>query len=106
MSMRSSIPPAIREELSNDSYMNECDVANGMCEGKLEWHHAFTYAGKRVNELWSIIPLCHHHHLHEGKIRWVIENRLRDRIKHFHAEKEFAQKYPKSNLLSSPTVEK
>ena len=103
--MRSPIPKEIREQLSEDPYMKECDIANGMCEGKLEWHHAFTYAGKRVNELWSIIPLCHHHHLHEGKIRWVIENRLRDRIKHFHAEKEFRTKYPKSDLLPTLKVE-
>lgn len=100
MVMRSKIPNSIREQLMDDKYMSVCTIENGMCEGRIEWHHAFTYAGKRQNELWAIIPLCHNHHIHEGKIRWVIKNRLRDRIKHFHAEEEFAQKYPRSNLLS------
>jgi hypothetical protein len=69
------------------------------CEGRLQWHHAFTYAGKRVNELWAIIPLCEEHHKHEAQWRVYINDKVCERIKHFKAEADFATKYPKSNLL-------
>jgi hypothetical protein len=99
MAMRSKIPSDIREQLANDPYMDECDVGVD-CDGRLEWHHAFTYAGRRRNELWAIIPLCHYHHVNESKARKLIEQRVRDRIAHFHAEATFREKYPRSTLLS------
>ena len=54
--MRSPIPKAIREELSEDPFMKTCVLA-GECGGRIEWHHAFNYAGKRQNELWAILPV-------------------------------------------------
>lgn len=32
------------------------------CEGRIEWHHAWIYAGKQINEEWAIVPACHFHH--------------------------------------------
>ncbi len=101
VAMRSPIPPAIREELSNDPFMSECALDYLFeCEGRIEWQHAMTYAGKRVNELYTIVPLCHFHHLHQAEFRREQEMVMRFRIKHFHAEDDFAAKYPKSNLLA------
>lgn len=104
VAMRSPIPPAIREELSNDPFMKECIVQDG-CEGRAEFDHAFTYAGKRVNELWAILPLCtKHNHGVTRKVNELRKVALRYRIFYFEAEKEFKEKYPKSDLLRPAKV--
>lgn len=103
--MRSPIPPAIREELSNDPFMGRCLLEFlPPCNGRIEWQHAMTYGGKRVNELYTILPLCQKHHKEQAAYRPQQEWAIKERIKHFHAEEEFAQKYPKSNLLTSKNV--
>ena|SRR3990167_9341858 len=100
MAMRSKIPDAIREQLANDPWMKRCILEGDLtCEGRIEWNHGMTYAGRRTNELYSLIPMCHHHHVIEASVRPHIENAIRERIRHFHAEKDFRAKYPKSNLL-------
>ena len=105
--MRSPIPKAIREELAEDPYMKKCALQDSYCSGRVEWHHAFTYAGKRVNELWSIIPLCHEHHADVSNRNWAyfVTGQVKERIRHFNAFEEFAQKYPRSNLLPTLKVD-
>lgn len=61
------IPLKLREELSNDSYYKTCALRSlqgkfGACGGRIEWHHAFIFAGRQVNERWCIVPACHSHH--------------------------------------------
>lgn len=101
VAMRSPIPPAIREELSNDPFMARCIIEGEECNGRIEWHHAFTYSGKRQNELWSILPMCHAHHMTEHRYKTKIVDVLIARIAHFAADADFRAKYPKSNLLPS-----
>lgn len=99
--MQSKIPPAIREQLSEDPFMKKCVIDDSTCEGRIEWNHAFTYKGKRVNELWSLIPQCHHHHdmTRSVNVKWHVEEAMRDRIIFFGASKDFKEKYPRSNLV-------
>ena len=108
VAMRSPIPPAIREELSNDPYMTHCIFDDKDCAGRTEWHHAFRYQGRRVNELWSIIPLCHFHHGKAGtkKIDQVVNNAIRARIDHFDdfVRSGFYKKYPRSNLFAPKSL--
>jgi len=102
--MRSPIPKAIRGQLAEDPYMKECCLKGiGLCDGRIEWHHAFKYASKRQNELWSLLPVCAFHHRHEAAFSGRLNGFLRDRIKHFHAEADFAAKYPRSTLIKSIT---
>lgn len=58
------IPPVIRENLSNNKYMQTCKYCDlkGIKETKVEWHHALKYAGRSMQEEYSIIPLCSEHH--------------------------------------------
>jgi len=72
MSLTSPIPKAIRERLNEDPFMKDCCIADSWCEGKIEWHHALQYAGKRVNEWWCILPLCQKHHRSEASNRLAI----------------------------------
>lgn len=98
-SLRSPIPSEIREELSLDPFMSRCILENDECDGRIEWMHCMTYAGKRVNELYTILPGCHYHHYHEAKYRILIQLALVNRIGHFNALDEFRRKYPKCRLV-------
>ena len=53
--------------------MKICIHANGDCRdefgrkpARVEWEHAFIYAGKQINEWWAIIGVCWHHHRGPG----------------------------------------
>lgn len=98
-SMQSKIPPEMRKQLSEDTYMRDCVIAMG-CGGDTQWHHALTYSGKRINELYSIIPLCARHHKEMTKATNVIcRMNVRARIAHFKALDSFQAAYPKSDLF-------
>lgn len=102
-SMRSPIPAEIRDVLSGDPFMKTCIVAHE-CEGRVHFDHAFSYAGKRVNALWSILPLCRKHNMGvTSHVQALRRMNLRTRIAHFKAEEQFRRDYPKSDLL--PPVE-
>ena len=34
----------------------------GPCEGRIQWHHVWIYAGTQINELWAILGACTKHH--------------------------------------------
>ncbi len=56
------IPKKLREEIARDPFMKTCIRRNEECSGRIEWEHAFTYAGKQINEAWAIVPVCVYHH--------------------------------------------
>ena len=61
------IPPAVKAEILADPYYKTCARSDeGECEGRVTWEHSYIYAGKQVQEKWSILPLCVFHHLGEG----------------------------------------
>jgi len=59
-------------------------MLTGMAHEKIDWHHAFIYAGRQVNEEWCIIPLLHSVHEIEKRphikerIEWIMLNRATD----------------------------
>src|SRR5436305_232734 len=65
----------------------------------IEWNHAVSYGGRRQNEPWGIIPMCHLHHEQESRHRPLISRAMRDRIFAFGMLDDFKAKYPKSTLL-------
>lgn len=64
------IPIKMRTEMSKDKFMARCvcrNLGGGFdCSGKVEWEHAFLYAGKQINEPWAIVPVCTYHHRGKG----------------------------------------
>ncbi len=61
------IPPKIRAELAADPFMKRCfRWQEHECQGRVEWEHAWIYAGRQVQERWAIIPCCTFHHRGEG----------------------------------------
>lgn len=86
MSLTRPIPAKLRAEMDADPYYHRCAIT-GTKRGpyaKIEWHHAFTFKGIRVNEKWCIIPLLKRIHdrasVKEVKdyIDWIILNRADD----------------------------
>jgi hypothetical protein len=85
------IPPKLKAELAADPYYKICARwKEGGCEGRITWEHAFTYAGKQINERWAIIPLCWHHHLGPG-----LNKAKNQQIALARATPEDLAKYPK-----------
>lgn len=62
----SPIPQKIRFRLESDPFMSRCIHDDDDCYGRIEWEHAFMYAGKQVQEWWAIVPCCFYHHRGEG----------------------------------------
>ena len=58
----SPIPLEMREQLAEDYFMTHCVHYDTECKGRVEWEHAIYYAGRQINELWTIVPVCTYHH--------------------------------------------
>lgn len=56
------IPLKLREEMGNDPYYKICARSNDGCDGRITFEHAVIFAGRQLNEKWSILPLCEFHH--------------------------------------------
>ena len=93
------IPVDMQGLLSQDPFMKSCIVAHE-CDGRIEWHHAMTYQGRRVTEIYAIVPLCHKHHSEMTRSTAVLSRmNIRARIAHFKAKEQFLKDYPKSDLF-------
>lgn len=61
-----AIPKKLLNEILQDPYYKSCSRKGFDCDGRITLEHSFIYAGKQIQEKWSIIPLCWHHHLGKG----------------------------------------
>lgn len=86
------IPKNLREIINVDPYYRECARKSPECDGRITIEHAFIYAGKQVNELWALIPLCWKHHLGS-----LLNKRENHRIALARATDEDLMKYPKKD---------
>lgn len=74
------IPQKQRAEMSEDKFYKSCVLENEDCEGQIEWHHHFKYAGKRTDDKFGILPLCHFHHKQESKYTFILNNICKSRM--------------------------
>ena len=56
------IPPKILSKILADPYYKVCCRKNKDCGGRITFEHVFIYAGRQIQEIWAIIPLCEYHH--------------------------------------------
>jgi len=82
----------LRKIINEDPYYKFCARSSEECSGRLTCEHALTYAGRQVNDLFAIIPLCEYHHLGKGLNK--LENR---RIAVSRATVEDLAKYPRAD---------
>lgn len=85
MSLTKPIPKKMREEMSADPFYKRCCVTGKTsAQEKIDWHHNFQFAGKRVNEKWCILPVCKSVHakadtsLVRGHLDFIMLNRATD----------------------------
>jgi hypothetical protein len=91
------IPNKLREEMAEDPYYQQCCLSyTGMCEGRIEWHHALRYASQQQNYKFCILPLCHAHHL---KADSKIIKPLLEKIMTARATEEEKKLFPKRQWL-------
>lgn len=88
----SKIPSWLREELTHDKFMRRCILADSrdQCRGRVQWHHVWKYAGKQIQEVFAVMPLCTRHHEYEYRFRDIIK-----RISLSRATPQELLKYPK-----------
>lgn len=86
------IPQTIRKIIDTDPYYKICARKGVDCSGHITMEHAFIYAGKQINEVWAIIPLCVYHHLGEG-----LNKELNQWLSLQRATEEDLQKYPRKD---------
>ncbi len=90
----------MRDEMSLDPYYQTCSRANAECQGRITWEHVWIYAGKQVNEIWAIIPLCEYHH----SVNWHqdghgLNKKINEAISLARATVEDLKKYPTKTWL-------
>lgn len=95
--MRLPIPQKIRDILNADPFMAECIVGKD-CAGRIEWQHAFTYAGKRRNEPWALLGMCSKHHKEEAKYKDLQKRCMKFRMIDMGLVEEARYKYPKASF--------
>lgn len=81
------IPPKLRRELTDDPFMQSCIICGS---SQVEWDHCFTFAGRQINERWSLVPLCYEHHRGGG-----LDRPYTQYIALGHATDEELKKYPR-----------
>ena len=87
--------------MANDNSMLICIYNNKDCSRRVEWEHAWNYAGKQIQEEWAIIPCCTYHHRGNGLDKDF--NRYKSLIKAFSLSDrgliDIIKKYPRKNWL-------
>lgn len=94
------IPLKLREKMAANGSMLHCIHRNSDCEGRIEWEHAWIYAGKKIQEEWAIVPCCTYHHRGDGLDKDF--NRWHSILKMIRLNGGFLEvicKYPKKNWL-------
>src|SRR5690349_12289112 len=90
------IPPRLRKQLNEDPYYRTCARASATCKGRITFEHALTYAGRQVQEVWAIIPLCaFHHSVDEFQDGPGLNKRINREIAMSRATEADRQKYPR-----------
>lgn len=95
MSLTMPIAKKLRDEMEADPFYHYCCLLHIKRSSytKIEWHHNFTWAGKRLNEKWCILPLEKSMHARAGE-RWIKEKL--DRIMLNRADEATLRKYSKA----------
>lgn len=57
------LPKKLKQEILADDYYRRCCLTYlDNKDTKIDWHHAWEYAGKQINEKWAIMPVCWRKH--------------------------------------------
>lgn len=105
-----AITSDIRRVIDTDPYYKRCARwRDGGCSYHITMEHALIYAGRQVNEVWAIIPLCTYHHavneyqdggdLQKRKNVWIALNRASDQDLDKYSRANYKTEREKLNLI-------
>lgn len=60
--MRKLTIEAKQEIQTNPFYLKCCIADFSECKGRIEIHHNMIFGGRQVDDVWTLLPLCHRHH--------------------------------------------
>lgn len=78
-----------RKIIDSDPYYRFCARADeGDCQGRITIEHAIIVAGRQLDEMWALLPICAYHHsvnqfqdcgkMNKEKHEWLALNRATD----------------------------
>lgn len=96
----------VKKIIEEDPYYKTCARhSEGNCQGRITMEHALVYAGKQIDEVFAIIPICAYHHevdqfqggggMNKRKHEWIALSRAtpEDRSKYPRIDWEQKLKY-------------
>lgn len=86
------ISQKVKKKILADPFYSRCCITGlSSAEAKIDWHHNLIYAGRQVDEKWTILPLAetyfglNFHKYHQGispavqeRMDWIMLNRGTD----------------------------
>ena len=51
-----------KQAIDNLPYYKVCIRSGEDCQGRITIEHVFIYAGRQIDELWNLLPVCAYHH--------------------------------------------
>ena len=96
------IKKKLRTRISEDPQMRVCiywndNAPNHDCDGRIEWEHAFIYAGKQINEEWAIVGCCTAHNRSDRMVKEYNQFIALQKAKKLGCWEEILRKYPRTN---------
>jgi hypothetical protein len=85
-----AISPKIKKILLADKFMEKCCICGSRM---VVFHHAVIFAGRQLDEVWAIVPVCDQHHKEAHSTKWRKAEVMNIAIGR--ATKEDLAKYPK-----------
>lgn len=88
------IPIDIKQQIDKDQFYRSC-CSCGVKNKKIDMHHNLIFAGKQVNKLWAILPLCVACHKQadnkdmKSKLNQIMRERSRGELEHYETHRKF-----------------
>ena len=105
------ISKKIKDTINTDPFYETCArLSEGDCKGRITMEHALIYAGRQIDEVFAIIPICAFHHevdqyaggggMNKKKHEWIAISRMTqdDRIKYSRMDWEKALQLLENNF--------
>ncbi|MCK5015469.1 MAG: hypothetical protein KAS32_00190 [Candidatus Peribacteraceae bacterium] len=95
-----TISTRVKKRISDDPFYDQCcRLDEKDCDGCITWEHALIYAGRQMDEVFAILPVCEFHHavnMHQGggkldkkKHEWIAISRMTDEDKNKYPNRDW-----------------
>lgn len=94
-----SIPKQLLSSILTDPFYEKCiRHQEKQCSGRVTFEHVWIYAGRQIQELWAIVPLCTlHHAVNEYQEGGDLRKEIGQHVSLQRASDKDLEKYPKTD---------